>query len=99
VKKKFLGVPVKDFEKAGREQPAYLLTAGLISGSKVDDVGCDVLRRGYWLIHFLNPGNCYGIDPRRRVAFTVWTGHTFNLGLKLLGANGRTSVHTSAQGH
>src|SRR5882672_7511379 len=63
--KKFLGVPVKDFEKAGREQLAYLLTAGLNPESKVVDVGCGVLRGGYWLIHFLNPGNYCGIEPHK----------------------------------
>jgi hypothetical protein len=62
---KFLGVPVKDFEKAGREQLAYLLTAGLNPESKVVDVGCGVLRGGYWLIHFLNPGNYCGIEPHK----------------------------------
>jgi hypothetical protein len=62
---KFLGVPVKDFEKAGREQLAYLLMAGLNPRSKVVDLGCGVLRGGYWLIHFLNPGNYHGIEPHQ----------------------------------
>jgi hypothetical protein len=63
--KKFLGVPVKDFERAGREQLAYLLTAGLNPESKVVDFGCGVLRGGYWLIQFLNPGNYHGIEPHK----------------------------------
>ena len=61
--KKFLGVPVLDFEKGGREQLAYLLTAGLNPDSKVVDLGCGVLRGGYWLIHFLDPGCYCGIEP------------------------------------
>ncbi|HEY8164161.1 MAG TPA: hypothetical protein VIF83_01280 [Gemmatimonadaceae bacterium] len=62
--KKFLGVPIVDFERGGREQLIYLLAAGLNPDAKVVDLGCGVLRGGYWLIHFLNP-ECYcGIEPR-----------------------------------
>ncbi|HVS75020.1 MAG TPA: class I SAM-dependent methyltransferase [Candidatus Acidoferrales bacterium] len=61
--KGFLGVPVEGFAKGGREQLIYLLTAGLEPCSKVVDVGCGLLRGGYWLIHFLDP-DCYcGIEP------------------------------------
>jgi hypothetical protein len=61
--KAFLGVPVSGFEKGGRELLIYLLNAGLNPDSKVVDIGCGVLRGGYWLIHFLNP-DCYcGIEP------------------------------------
>jgi hypothetical protein len=59
----FLGFPSTDFEKAGREQLIYLLTAGLNTDSKVIDIGCGVLRAGYWLIHFLDPGCYLGIEP------------------------------------
>jgi hypothetical protein len=59
----FLGFPSADFEKAGREQLIYLLSAGLSLDSKVVDLGCGVLRAGYWLIHVLDP-DCYcGIEP------------------------------------
>src|SRR5213082_1830019 len=54
----FFGVPVKDFAFAGREQLAYLMDAGLKQDSQVLDIGCGVLRAGYWLIHYLDPG-CY----------------------------------------
>jgi len=64
-KKKFLGVPIQDFEKAGREQLIYLLKAGLSPDSTVIDLGCGVLRAGYWLIHFLNPGKYCGIEPSK----------------------------------
>ncbi|HEV7798776.1 MAG TPA: class I SAM-dependent methyltransferase, partial [Pyrinomonadaceae bacterium] len=61
--KAFLGVPVQGFAKGGRELLTYLLNAGLNPDSRVVDIGCGVLRGGYWLIHFLNP-NCYcGIEP------------------------------------
>ena len=53
--KTFLGVPIIDFEKGGREHFIYLLAAGLNPCSKIVDLGCGVLREGYWLIHFLRP--------------------------------------------
>jgi hypothetical protein len=59
----FLGVPVRDFEKGGRELFVYLLNAGLNPDSKLVDIGCGVLRGGYWLIHFLDPGCYCGIEP------------------------------------
>lgn len=64
-KHKFLGIPVKDFEAGGREQFRYLQRAGLRPGSKLVDIGCGVLRAGYWIIGFLDP-DCYcGIEPHR----------------------------------
>ena len=59
----FLGVPVKDVEKGGRELLIYLLNVGLNPDSIVVDIGCGVLRGGYWLIHFLDPGCYCGIEP------------------------------------
>src|SRR6266516_6759525 len=59
----FLGFPSADFEKAGREQLSYLLLAGLNPDSRLVDVGCGVLRAGYWLIHFLDSGCYFGIEP------------------------------------
>jgi SAM-dependent methyltransferase len=59
----FLGGPVEDFEAAGRLQLVALLRAGLHPGSKVVDIGCGCLRGGYWLIHFLDPGCYFGIEP------------------------------------
>ena len=64
-KKRFLGVPVKGFEAAGREQLGYMRAAGMRPGSKVVDLGCGVLRGGYWLIHFLDSGNYHGIEPSK----------------------------------
>ena len=62
----FYGVPVENFEFAGREQLTYLLNAGLNPDSKVLDLGCGVLRAGYWLIHFLNSGCYCGIEPHQK---------------------------------
>ena len=59
----FLGGPVKDFEAAGRHQLAILLQEGLYPSSKVVDIGCGCLRGGYWLIHFLDKGCYFGIEP------------------------------------
>ena len=59
----FLGVPAHDFVRGGREQLAILLEAGLNPDSKVVDLGCGVLRAGYWLIHFLDADGYCGIEP------------------------------------
>jgi len=64
--KTFLGFPAADFEKADREQLSYLLLAGLNPDSRLVDVGCGVLRAGYWLIHFLDSGCYFGIEPHTR---------------------------------
>ena len=61
--KAFLGFPPEDFERGGREQFIYMLRAGMNPDSKVVDVGCGVLRAGYWLIHFLSAGCYCGIEP------------------------------------
>jgi len=61
--KAFLGVPVHGFEKGGRELLTYVLNSGLNPSSKLVDIGCGVLRGGYWLIHFLGPGCYCGIEP------------------------------------
>jgi hypothetical protein len=62
-KDRFFGIPVKDFEVGGREQLRYLQWAGLRCDSKLVDIGCGVLRAGYWIIGLLDP-NCYcGIEP------------------------------------
>jgi hypothetical protein len=72
--KTFLGVPILNFESGGREQLVYLLTAGLNPDSKVVDLGCGVLRAGYWLIHFLDPFGYCGIEPHReRLAMGINT--------------------------
>lgn len=59
----FLGIPFDDFERGGREQLIILLMNGLKPDSRVVDLGCGVLRGGYWLIHFLDAGGYHGIEP------------------------------------
>jgi SAM-dependent methyltransferase len=59
----FAGGPLRDFEIAGRLQLATLLREGIWPQSRVLDVGCGCLRGGYWLIHFLDPGCYFGIEP------------------------------------
>jgi SAM-dependent methyltransferase len=61
----FVGGPVRDFELVGRLQLITLLSNGLYPWSKVLDIGCGCLRGGFWLIHFLNPGCYFGIEPNR----------------------------------
>src|SRR5690349_9006267 len=63
--KTFLGVPTQEFENGGREQLIFLLNAGLNPDSKLVDIGCGVLRAGYWFIHFLNKKCYYGIEPHK----------------------------------
>jgi SAM-dependent methyltransferase len=70
---KFFGVPIAGFERGGRQQFVLLIMAGLKPDSKVLDIGCGVLRAGYWLIHFLDTGCYYGIEPHRE---RVETGRT-----------------------
>ncbi len=59
----FLGVPIQGFAEGGRELLSYMRSAGLNPASKVADLGCGVLRGGYWLIHFLDPDGYCGIEP------------------------------------
>jgi hypothetical protein len=59
----FFGVPIAGFENAGRQQLILLLMFGLEPSSKVVGLGCGLLRGGYWLIHFLDPGCYHGIEP------------------------------------
>lgn len=61
----FLGIPARTFEDAGRRQFVSLLQAGLRPESRVLDLGCGVLRVGYWLIRFLEPDRYRGIEPVR----------------------------------
>ncbi len=61
--KTFYGFDAPEFETGGREQFCYLLKAGLYPESKVMDIGCGILRAGYWLVHFLDAGCYYGIEP------------------------------------
>jgi hypothetical protein len=59
----FTGGPVECFESAGRVQLATLLREGIYPQMKVLDLGCGCLRGGYWLIHFLDAGCYFGIEP------------------------------------
>jgi SAM-dependent methyltransferase len=62
----FTGGPVKQFEKIGRSRLIILLEEGVYPDSKVLDIGCGALRGGYWIIHFLNPGCYFGIEPNKK---------------------------------
>ena len=59
----FTGGPLRYFEIAGRLQLATLLREGVYPWSKLLDLGCGCLRGGYWLIHFLDRGRYFGIEP------------------------------------
>jgi hypothetical protein len=62
----FVGGPPELFAEVGRNQLITSLANGLTPKSKVIEIGCCVLRGGYWLIHFLNHGNYCGIEPNER---------------------------------
>jgi hypothetical protein len=59
----FTGGRPANFEIAGRKLFIMLLKEGIMPSSRVVDIGCGCLRAGYWLIHFLDPGNYCGIEP------------------------------------
>ena len=59
----FVGVPQRTFEEGGRAQFVRLLQHGLLPESKVLEIGCGVLRVGYWLIRFLEADGYCGIEP------------------------------------
>lgn len=58
-----LGAPRRLFVEGGRRQLMALLHHGLTPSSRVLDIGCGALRAGYWLIHFLETGCYFGIEP------------------------------------
>ena len=66
----FTGGPVELFETAGRLQASVLIQQGIYPWSKMVDIGCGCLRGGYWMIHFLNAGCYYGIEPNAEMVKT-----------------------------
>jgi hypothetical protein len=63
----FLGGPKHKFIFAGRCQLEILLKEGLAPDDFVLNVGCGVLRGGWWLINFLRPGRYFGIEPNKEM--------------------------------
>lgn len=59
----FVGGPPELFGRVGRDQLITALANGLTPEDRLLELGCCVLRGGYWLMHFLNPGNYCGIEP------------------------------------
>jgi len=59
----FTGGPPEHFELLGRMQFSMMIREGVYPQSKVLDIGCGCLRGGYWMVHFLDPGRYYGIEP------------------------------------
>ena len=62
-KYKFSGGPKHVFESVGRNTFVTLLQQGMMPDSLVLDYGCGVMRLGYWIIRFLDPGCYHGIEP------------------------------------
>ena len=63
----FTGGPLRYFESVGRLQLATLLREGVYPHSRVLDLGCGCLRGGYWVIHFLDRGCYFGIEPATKM--------------------------------
>ncbi len=63
----FLGGPPNAFTRVGRNQLITLLDAGITPDSTLLDIGCGCLRGGYWLIHFLDKSNYFGIEPNKNM--------------------------------
>jgi len=63
--REFLGVPASNFYTGGSEHFDFLIAAGLRPHSHLVDIGCGVLRVGYWLINYLDPGAYFGIEPHQ----------------------------------
>jgi SAM-dependent methyltransferase len=59
----FTGGPIERFGDVGRHTLKSLKFTGLKRDSYVLDVGCGVLRLGYWLIRYLQPDRYCGIEP------------------------------------
>jgi hypothetical protein len=59
----FTGGPPEQFELLGRMQFVMMTREGIYPWSKVLDIGCGCLRGGFWMIHFLEPGGYFGIEP------------------------------------
>lgn len=62
----FSGGPKKAFEKVGRHTFVTLLQHGLKPDSLVLDYGCGVMRLGYWIMRFLDPGCYHGVEPNEK---------------------------------
>jgi SAM-dependent methyltransferase len=59
----FTGGPPEQFELLGRMQFAIMVREGVYPWSRVLDIGCGCLRGGFWMIHFLDRGCYFGIEP------------------------------------
>jgi SAM-dependent methyltransferase len=55
------------FEEIGRHQFLKLFQSGLMPNDRVLDIGCGCLRGGFFLIHYLEPGGYFGIEPNPRM--------------------------------
>ena len=62
----FTGGPIERFADVGRHTLKSLKLTGLKRDSYVLDVGCGVLRLGYWLIRFLQPDRYCGLEPNAK---------------------------------
>jgi hypothetical protein len=63
----FTGGPLRYFESAGRLQLATLVREGVYPHSRLLDLGCGCLRGGYWVIHFLDRGCYFAIEPATKM--------------------------------
>ena len=58
-----VGCGVYRFEKTGRDEIEALIRNGLNPWDKFLDIGCGAFCGGYWVMHFLDEGGYYGVEP------------------------------------
>jgi len=62
-----VGCGVYRFESTGRAQLEALIRNGLNPWDRLLDIGCGALCGGYWMIHFLDHGCYFGIEPNEKM--------------------------------
>jgi SAM-dependent methyltransferase len=77
----FTGGPAKRFGEVGRYTLESLQRAGLQPHHTLLDVGCGVLRIGYWLVRFLEADHYFGLEP---VKMYVDAGVKYAVGPELM---------------
>jgi len=76
----FTGGPIARFGEVGQSTLISLKHAGLRRNHRVLDVGCGVMRLGYWLVRYLQPDCYYGLEPQIKY---VETGLQHSIGPEL----------------
>ena len=60
------------WDQVGKLQFAFLVARGLEPGHRLLDIGCGSLRGGVHFIHYLEPGNYWGVDVNASLLEAGW---------------------------